>query len=122
MAEFHTEVPDKYVLGDSWGLGWIRFDWGGHQLVGHDGNTIGQAAYLRVLPEAGLAVVLLTNGGHTRDLYQDLYREIFAEIAEVEMAAPIQPPSEPAAVDVTPYLGTYDREGMHIEVLAGRAR
>jgi CubicO group peptidase (beta-lactamase class C family) len=117
MAEFHTEVPDKYVLGDSWGLGWIRFDWGGHQLVGHDGNTIGQAAYLRVLPEAGLAVVLLTNGGHARDLYQDLYREIFAEIAEVEMAAPIQPPSEPAAVDVTPYLGTYEREGMHIEVL-----
>jgi hypothetical protein len=29
-----------------------------------------------VLPEAGLAVTLLTNGGHTRDLYEDLYREI----------------------------------------------
>ena len=119
MAEFHTEVPDRFVLGDSWGLGWIRFDWGGHQLVGHDGNTIGQAAYLRVLPEAGLAVVLLTNGGHARDLYQDLYREIFAEIAGVEMAAPIQPPAEPAAADVTPHLGTYERAGMHIEVLAG---
>ncbi|HEY6790165.1 MAG TPA: serine hydrolase domain-containing protein [Trebonia sp.] len=119
MAEFHTEVPDRYVLGDSWGLGWIRFDWGGHELVGHDGNTIGQAAYLRVLPEAGLAVVLLTNGGHARDLYQDLYREIFAEIAGVEMAAPIQPPAEPAAADVTPHLGTYERAGMHIEVLAG---
>ena len=119
MAELQAEVPDKYVLGDSWGLGWIRFDWGGHQLVGHDGNTIGQAAYLRVLPEARLAVVLVTNGGHARDLYQDLYREIFCEIAEVEMAAPIQPPAQPAAADVTPHLGTYERAGMHIEVVAG---
>jgi CubicO group peptidase (beta-lactamase class C family) len=119
MTEFHAEVPDRYVLGDSWGLGWIRFDWGGHQLVGHDGNTIGQAAYLRVLPEAGLAVVLLTNGGHARDLYQDLCREIFAEVAGVAMAATIEPPGEPAAADVTPHLGTYERAGIHIEVLAG---
>jgi len=119
MAEFQTDVPDKYVLGDSWGLGWTRFDWGGHELIGHDGNTIGQAAYLRVLPEAGLAVVLLTNGGHARDLYQDLYREIFAEIAQVEMAAPVEPPARPAAADVTPYLGAYERAGMRIEVLAG---
>ena len=121
MAEFHTEVPDRYVLGDSWGLGWIRFDWGGHEVVGHDGNTIGQAAFLRVLPEARLAVVLLTNGGHARDLYQDLYREIFAEIAGVEMAAPIQPPAEPVTADITPHLGAYERGGMHIEVLAAGA-
>jgi len=119
MAEFQTDVPDKYVLGDSWGLGWTRFDWDGHELIGHDGNMIGQAAYLRVLPQAGLAVVLLTNGGHPRDLYQDLYREIFAAIAQVEMAAPIQPPARPVAADITPYLGTYERASMRIEVLAG---
>ena len=74
-------------LGDSWGLGWIRFGWDGRRLVGHDGNTIGQAAFLRVLPDAGLAVTLLTNGGNTRDLYEDLYREIFAELAGVDDAA-----------------------------------
>jgi CubicO group peptidase (beta-lactamase class C family) len=119
MGEFHAEIPDKYVLGDSWGLGWIRFDWDGRQLVGHDGNTIGQAAFLRVLPEAGLAVALLTNGGHTRDLYQDLFREIFAEIAGVEMAATIAPPAEPAAADITAHLGTYERASVHIDVLAG---
>jgi hypothetical protein len=118
MAQFHADVLDKYVRGDSWGLGWIRFDWDGQQLLGHDGNTIGQAAYLRVLPEARLAVVLLTNGGHARDLYQDLYREVFAQIAGVEMAAPIQPPAAPAAADATPHLGSYERAGMHIEVLA----
>jgi hypothetical protein len=66
-------LPDKHTLGDSWGLGWIRFEWGGRRLIGHDGTTIGQNAYLRLLPSHGLAVTLLTNGGHSQDLYQDLY-------------------------------------------------
>lgn len=118
MAAHQVDLPDPYILGDSWGLGWIRFDWHGHRLVGHDGNTIGQAAFLRLLPEAGLAVTLLTNGGHTRDLYEELYREIFAELADVEMAVPFAPPAEPVEVDVTPYVGTYARESVRMEVLA----
>src|SRR5215471_14997563 len=56
MADHQADVPDKYILGDSWGLGWIRFGWDGRRLVGHDGNTLGQAAFLRVLPDEGLAV------------------------------------------------------------------
>lgn len=118
MAAHQVDLPDPYILGDSWGLGWIRFDWHGHRLIGHDGNTIGQAAFLRVLPEAGIAVTLLTNGGHTRDLYEELYREIFAELADVEMSVPFAPPVEPVEVDVTPYVGTYARESVRIEVLA----
>ena len=65
MTEHQADVPDKYILGDSWGLGWIRFGWDGRRLIGHDGNTLGQAAFLRVLPDEGLAVTLLTNGGNT---------------------------------------------------------
>ena len=91
MADKHAELPDKYSLGDSWGLGWIRFGWDGHRLIGHDGNTIGQAAFLRVLPEEGLAVTLLTNGGNARDLYEELYREIFAELGRRRDAAPARP-------------------------------
>ncbi|HEY3749795.1 MAG TPA: serine hydrolase, partial [Pseudonocardiaceae bacterium] len=41
MAEQHADLPDKHSLGDSWGLGWIRYGWSGHRLIGHDGNTIG---------------------------------------------------------------------------------
>jgi hypothetical protein len=119
MAEHHADLPDKYTLGDSWGLGWIRFGWDGRRLIGHDGNTIGQAAFLRVLPDEGLAVTLLTNGGNTRDLYEDLYREIFLELAGIEMPCPIVPPSEPVEVDAGPRLGTYERAGARLEVLAG---
>ncbi|GAA3659033.1 serine hydrolase domain-containing protein [Microbacterium marinilacus] len=117
MASKQAELPDPYTLGDSWGVGWIRFDWSGHRLIGHDGNTIGQAAFLRLLPEAGLAVGLLTNGGHTRDLYMDLYREIFSELAGVEMAQPLQP-VEGAVGDITSHVGTYERASVRIEIEA----
>jgi dipeptidyl aminopeptidase/acylaminoacyl peptidase/CubicO group peptidase (beta-lactamase class C family) len=117
MTEKEAELPDKHVLGDSWGLGWIRFGWDGRRLIGHDGNTLGQAAFLRVLPDEGLAVTLLTNGGNARDLYENLYREIFAELAGVEMPRPLAPPDEPVSVDVTPYLGRYERASVRLDVL-----
>lgn len=116
MAAKEAELPDPYTLGDSWGLGWIRFDWDGHRLLGHDGNTIGQAAFLRILPEQGFAVALLTNGGHTRDLHMDLYREIFAELAGVEMARPLEP-VDGAVADIAPHVGRYERAGVQIDVL-----
>lgn len=119
MTEFQADLPDKHTLGDSCGLGWIRFGWGGRRLIGHDGNTIGQSAFLRLLPDEGLAVTLLTNGGSARDLYEDLYREIFAELADVGMPRPLAPPAEPAQVDVQPYLGRYERASMRVDVLAG---
>ncbi|GAA1011562.1 serine hydrolase [Acrocarpospora pleiomorpha] len=121
MSEKHADLPDKYSLGDSWGIGWIRFGWDGHRLIGHDGNTIGQAAFLRLLPEQGLAVTLLTNGGNARDLYEELYREIFAELAGVAMPYPLSPPDQPVSADIGPHLGTYERAASRLEVFAGEA-
>lgn len=119
MTTLQAEMPDKYTLGDSWGIGWIRFGWNGRRLIGHDGNTIGQSAFLRLLPDEGLAVALLTNGGNARDLYQELYREIFAELADVDMPAPLSPPAEPVSVDVQPHVGTYERASARLDVLIG---
>ncbi|MFI7672725.1 serine hydrolase [Actinophytocola sp. NPDC049390] len=119
MTSLQAELPDKYTLGDSWGLGWIRMDWHGRRLYGHDGNTIGQSAFLRVLPDEGLAVTLLTNGGKTRDFYDDLYREIFAELADVDMPEPLAPPEQPVTADITPHLGRYERASVQIEVVEG---
>jgi dipeptidyl aminopeptidase/acylaminoacyl peptidase/CubicO group peptidase (beta-lactamase class C family) len=119
MTQLQAELPDKYTLGDSWGIGWIRFDWNGRRLIGHDGNTIGQSAFLRLLPDEGLAVALLTNGGNTRDLYEDLYREIFAALADVEMPRPLAPPAEPVPADAQPHVGSYERAGARLEVLIG---
>ncbi|HWF81063.1 MAG TPA: serine hydrolase [Streptosporangiaceae bacterium] len=119
MTQMQAELPDKYTLGDSWGIGWMRFGWNGHRLIGHDGGTIGQSAFLRLLPDDGLAVALLTNSDSGGYLYQDLFSEIFAELADVDMPSPLSPPAKPVSVDVQPHLGTYERASERIEVLAG---
>ncbi|GLY93188.1 serine hydrolase domain-containing protein [Actinoplanes sp. NBRC 103695] len=116
MAAFQVELPDKHTLGDSWGLGWERMEWDGQRVIGHDGNTIGQAAFWRVLPSKGLSVTLLTNGGNGAKLYEELYREIFAELADVRMPERLGPPSTPVEVDITPYLGVYERASIRQEV------
>jgi hypothetical protein len=116
MQAHQTDLPDKWSLGDSWGLGWIRFDWHGERLYGHDGTTFGQNAYLRVLPGQGLAVAMLTNGGHTADLFRDLYGELFAELAGVTIADQLEPPAEAPDVDLARYVGTYERSSVTTEV------
>ncbi|WP_445520563.1 serine hydrolase [Streptomyces sp. NEAU-174] len=116
MADKHADLPDKHMLGDSWGLGWIRLAWDGQRLIGHDGNTIGQAAYLRLLPGENLAVTLLTNCGDARDLYMELFREIFAELADVTVPQPLAPPAVPVPVTADTHLGTYERAGTKYEV------
>ena len=116
MQRHQTDLPDPYTLGDSWGLGWIRYGWDGHRLVGHDGNTIGQSAFLRLLPGAGFAACLLTNGGHAQDLYRDLLGEVFAELEGVRMPPTIQPAAAPAPPDPARYVGVYERTGARMEV------
>lgn len=116
MTEHEVDIPDPYILGDSLGLGWIRFGWGSDRLIGHDGNTIGQSAFLRILPELGLAVTLLTNGGNARDLYAELFAEIFSQLGAVDLPAPFAPPAEPPRVDGSAYVGVYERASARIEV------
>lgn len=117
MADKHADLPDTRTLGDSWGLGWIRYGWGGERLIGHDGNTLGQSAFLSVLPAHGMAVSLLTNGGSARDLSRELWSEIFREAAGVEMPPPLEPPASPPDVDPRRYTGRYERAGVTTEVL-----
>ncbi|MDG5808180.1 serine hydrolase [Streptomyces ossamyceticus] len=117
MQRRETDVPDKWtVSADGWGLGWTLYDWDGVPGFGHDGASIGQYAYLRVVPGAGVAVALLTNGGGSRLLYADLLRELLADLAGVTMPAPFAPAEQPPTVDITPWAGTYKREGVLITV------
>src|SRR5947207_11473434 len=83
MQEPQVEVPDPYTLGSHWGAGWILFDWDGRRLIGHDGNTIGQSAFLRIVPDRGLAIALLTNGGNAHELYEELYAELLSDLAGI---------------------------------------
>ncbi|MEN3273829.1 MAG: hypothetical protein V7636_2590, partial [Actinomycetota bacterium] len=103
---------------DRWGVGWILFDWGGHPVYGHDGSTIGQRAYLRIAPETGVAVCLLTNGGESGAAFEELCREVMRAEAGIEM--PVRPslPETPPSLDLSKYEGTYAR--LNVEMILTR--
>ena len=96
MRAPQVALPDPWTLGSHWGIGWILYDWDGRRVFGHDGATLGQAAFLRVVPDAGVAIVLLTNGGNAHDLYEELFRELLAELCELDMPASLTPAAEPS--------------------------
>lgn len=117
MRHRETDCPDKWTVdSDGWGLGWTLYDWDGTPGFGHDGATIGQYGFLRVAPEAGVAVVLLTNGGGARRLYSDLVRELLHELAGVRMPEPFGPPTRPVPAALGDRAGVYRREGVEITV------
>jgi CubicO group peptidase (beta-lactamase class C family) len=116
MQQPEVEIPDRWTLGEHWGLGWFLMEWSGRKVYGHDGATLGQGGFLRILPDAGLSVSLLTNGGHARELFEDLYGEIFSELAGVELPARPEPIAGDVEIDAAQYVGRYVREGIEMAV------
>jgi CubicO group peptidase (beta-lactamase class C family) len=117
MQQPQVEVPDRYTLGSHWGLGWIVMSWDGRTVLGHDGGTLGQAAFLRSLPDAGLSVALLTNGGaHLRELSDALFDEVFSELAGVAVPARPEPRADRVVAHPERFVGRYVREGVELTV------
>ncbi|MFG2668490.1 serine hydrolase domain-containing protein [Streptomyces sp. NPDC048387] len=106
MAEPQVALPD-FGHGTHWGLGWELSGQCRPAVIGHDGSTNGQNAYLRIVPDAGVAVALLTNGGNTLPLYQEIVGAILAEHAGVRLPAPPEPPARPRPVDPVRARGRY---------------
>jgi CubicO group peptidase (beta-lactamase class C family) len=104
LREPQAEVPDAGRPIQR-ALGWVRYGWDGREVFGHDGETIGQYAYLRVVPDRQVAVALLTNG-YSNPLYLELFTELLAEFADLAVPA-FTVPDEPADVDIAPWCGTY---------------
>lgn len=114
------------VAALAWGFGWALGDWDGRRVCSHDGTTIGQHAFLRVVPEERVALVLLTNGGDAVGLAQDLIAPALAETCGLAVPAP-PAPSAAAALPPREQLerltGVYDRYGERLHVtLAGDGR
>ncbi|MER8047684.1 serine hydrolase domain-containing protein [Streptomyces sp. NPDC094032] len=117
MQSPQVELPCPYPSGRAWGLGWALDEWDGLAVYGHDGSTIGQNAYLRVLPEVGLAICLFANGGSTGALYAELFREITRDLAGVSMPAPLLPAEGHSAAAPADVTGVYERSSTRIEVV-----
>lgn len=117
MQQEEIAIPDPYTLGSHWGAGWILFDWDGRRLFGHDGATIGQSTFLRILPDSDLAIALVTNGGSTHDLFLDIYGELLKDLADLEVPVMPTPLDDPPALELDRYTGTYERVAVETEIV-----
>jgi CubicO group peptidase (beta-lactamase class C family) len=108
LWESQVDVPALGAFAQHWGLGWMIFDVDGGRLYGHDGGTLGQSAYFRLVPDQRVAVALLTNGGDASALYDELVGHVLRESAGVELAARPVPPAEALPVPVELALGRFD--------------
>ncbi|MFC0625725.1 serine hydrolase domain-containing protein [Kribbella deserti] len=107
MQQRQVELPELAVMGNAWGLGWEIFDYPGGPVIGHDGGTIGQSAFLRVVPGKQVAVAILTNGGNPIALYTEVMGRLLSELADVELPGLPVPDLTQPAVDASRYVGTY---------------
>jgi CubicO group peptidase (beta-lactamase class C family) len=103
-------IPDPYSFGYAYGLGLMLFDWHGAAVYGHDGNTIGQGAYLRILPDAQIALCMLTNGALRDSFYKQVFNEILTELGAVTIPD-LPEPNRTLALDLCRYEGRYERPG-----------
>lgn len=116
MGQRQVELPRVGLMAGAWGLGWALHDWAGGPVLAHDGGTIGQAAFLRVVPGRRVAVALLTNGGDAVALYRRLYQHLLRDLAGVEMPPVPTPPARPRPVDAARFVGTYSSEVVDLTV------
>lgn len=116
MLETQVDLPDLGFFANSWGLGFELFDTPGGQIVGHDGSTIGQEAFVRIVPDAGVAVALLCNGGRTLALYADVVGPIIDSLTSTTLPAFPTPPGDVVEGDVDRCLGVYSCDIADLEV------
>ena len=105
-------MVDDTVLGEAWGLGWILDHFGEVGVIGHDGNSIGQNAFMRVAPEQRFGFCLQTNVESALSMYRELAAWLFEEQLGV---APREDPATLASrvvADPSRYVGKYQREGL----------
>jgi CubicO group peptidase (beta-lactamase class C family) len=116
MQQPQATMPNPNALGRHWGLGWALLDWDGRAVYGHDGDTIGQVASLRVVPDAGVAVAVLANSDRAGALHRAVHTELLARLCDLAVPAPPEPPADPPAIDPYRHAGVYERVGVRIEV------
>ena len=133
MRSACVAIPEFSAPGSAIGLGWRLSRWGNRTIAGHDGDTIGQSAYLRIDPEAGIAACLLTNSAESESLYREVFSEVFGDLTGVTMPPPPrpadglpgsgsgpeaggQPAGTPGVSDLERYAGYYERMSRQFDV------
>jgi CubicO group peptidase (beta-lactamase class C family) len=120
MQEKQVGLVDD-MLGQGWGLGWILDRWGELDVIGHDGNSIGQNAFMRVAPGERFGFCLQTNVGSALQLYREVAGWLFGERFGVGPSPEPELIDEESVAEGERYAGLYLREGLRLTVRADDA-
>jgi CubicO group peptidase (beta-lactamase class C family) len=121
MQRTQVDLPPQPGEGAAhWGLGWMQFDWAGRgervRVIGHDGGTVGQNSSLRILPDENLAVAVLTNTSPTGGVMAARIMRWLFGLCDIEVPRRPEPAPTPPDLDLTPYVGVYEKVEMRSEV------
>ena len=105
MQEPLVECPTR-IPASHWGLGWFMSLDHGPKVIGHDGNTGGQTAFLRVIPDEQISVALLTNRDHVNELIIPLMNRLIDGWAGT-VTTGARKPVEGLSLDLERYVGDY---------------
>ncbi len=113
MAEIAIETPYSRRF-EGWGHGWMIFS-RSPLVFGHDGGTAGTGAFLRVLPDAGVAWAFAATGNGAGFVYRKI-EPLLYECVRAAPPSPREPPGGPPGSPVH-YVGRYARGHMVFDIV-----
>jgi hypothetical protein len=116
MQRVEVGLVDDSFFGGGWGLGWNVDRWDGVKVIGHDGNSIGQNAFMRIAPEERFGFCLQTNVESALNLYRAVAGWLFGERFGIALRPDPVVLDRAAVPDPSRYTGTYEREGLRMVV------
>lgn len=115
MQEAQISVPGMQTK--AWGLGWNLPNWGDVFVVGHNGDSPGQAASLRLLPKQNIAIAILTNSLTGFEMSEEVLQHVARDLVSIEFPRQQDELDETVAtsVNLTKYAGVYAQHGVRYE-------
>jgi CubicO group peptidase (beta-lactamase class C family) len=115
IAEMQEPQVESPLPGEDQALGWTVRRWGPLVCLGQDADTIGQRAFLRVVPERRFALCVLTNSPPGAALARELIPRIASDLLDVD-ASPVVAAAAASPLDPERLSGSYERLHQRVDV------
>jgi CubicO group peptidase (beta-lactamase class C family) len=116
IAEMQEAQVESPFPGEEQALGWTVRRWGPLTCLGQDADTIGQRAFLRVVPEHRFALCVLTNSPPGAALAREIILRVAADLLDVDASPVAAPTPGPATPEPERLCGTYERLHQRVAV------
>jgi CubicO group peptidase (beta-lactamase class C family) len=112
----HVAMPAPCLLGESaWAMGWAVFGSHAVDAIGHGGGTIGQQAFLGLIPHADRIVGIELNGAKLGGA--NVLQRVISDLFEVASTTGVeQDTAEISSQDLGRFVGTYGTSGWRYEI------